>query len=288
MASNKQTGLWIAIAVLALAAVGGFVAYSQKASELAKVKTSEQDVQARYGQTIQAIAEIQDSLNTIADDNPNFGSGSAEAERDMSGPNREAALDRISQLRTSISRSKERINALEADLKKRGVENSGLQKLIANLRRSVADREAQVTMLASRVDSLQTEVTGLNVAVAETKEKLHDSEVQVEDKRRELATVYYVVGDKDALAESGIVQTKGGVLGLGKTVVPAGSVDRSAFTPLDTDEQTVIVVPAKKAKVVSAQPQTSYELRAVNGQMELHILDPEAFRKIREVIILTS
>jgi hypothetical protein len=282
--------MWIAIAVLALAAIGAFVGYQKTASDLAAVRGSEREVQDRYGRTIQAIAEIQDSLNTIAlgEESPNFGGTSADAERNMAGPNSQAALDRISLLRSSIQRSKERINKLEADLKRRGVENQGLAKLIANLRRSVAERELQVAVLSGEVDSLKTTVKGLNAEMAVTKETLHAREVEVEDKRRELATVYYVFGNKDQLSESGIVRSSGGVLGLGSTVVPAGSVDRSAFTPLDTDEQTVIVVPAKKARVVSAQPASSYELRPVNGQWELHILDPEAFRKIREVIILTS
>jgi uncharacterized coiled-coil protein SlyX len=287
MASSRQTVLWVVIAVLAVAAAGLFYNYQKTANELATVRTSEQDVQTRYGHTIQAIAEIQDSLDAL-DDASGFGSGPAATERSQAGPNREAALDRIATLRASIERNKARINELEENLKKSGGQISGLQKLITNLKRSVAEKEEQVAYLTTRVDSLQTEVTGLNTVVAQTQDTLRTRDLQVEDKRRELATIYYVVGDKDQLSKSGIIRSSGGVLGLGKTVIPAGSLDHAAFTPLDTDRETVIRIPAAKARLVSSQPASSYELRPVGEQMELHILNPDEFRKIREVIILTS
>jgi len=291
MATSRQTVLWAVIAVLTIGAAGLFYNYQKTSHELAATRMSEQDVEAKYGQTIQAIAEIQDSLDTInlGDDNPKFGSGEAATERNLAGPNREAALDRIAMLRSSIARNKERINDLEAGLKKSGVQVAGLQKLITNLKRSVADKETQVAFLSTQVDSLQTEVTGLNTVVAQTQDTLRTRDIQVEDKRRELATVYYVVGDKGTLSKSGIVRTSGGVLGVGKTVVPVGSMDLASFTPIDTDRETVIRIPSAKARLVSAQPASSYELRPVGeDMMELHILNPDEFRKIREVIILTS
>ena len=291
MANTRQTVMWAVIAVLAVATAGLFYNYQKTNTELASVRTSEADVQSKYGQTIQAIAEIQDSLDTIhlGDDNPQFGSGQAAAERNLAGPNREAALDRIAVLRASIARNKERINELESGLKKSGVQVAGLQKLITNLRKSVADKEEHVAYLTTQVDSLQTQVTGLTVAVAQTQDTLRTRDIQVEDKRRELATVYYVVGDKSTLSKSGIVRTSGGVLGVGKTVVPAATVDHGSFTALDTDQETVIRIPSGKARLVTAQPSSSYELRPVGEDtMELHILNPDEFRKVREVIILTS
>jgi hypothetical protein len=41
-------------------------------------------------------------------------------------------------------------------------------------------------------------------------------------------------------------------------------------------------------QVVSAQPPASYELTAVGGQMELHILDAKEFRKVKHLIVMTK
>ena len=85
-----------------------------------------------------------------------------------------------------------------------------------------------------------------------------------------------------------MITTKGGVLGMGKTIQPTGVVTDAAYTAIDTDLQTVVPTPSKQAKVVSAQPPGSYELKLVDGRMELHILDPVQFRKVRQLVIVTA
>ena len=53
--------------------------------------------------------------------------------------------------------------------------------------------------------------------------------------------------------------------------------------------ETVVPIPSAKAKVVSAQPPTSYVLTpGVDGKMELHITDPVEFRRVRQVVIVTA
>ena len=88
--------------------------------------------------------------------------------------------------------------------------------------------------------------------------------------------------------ESGIVVAKGGVLGLGKTLELSGNYDESRFTTLDTDAETVVRAPSAKVQVLSPQPTSSYELRIEGDQVELHILDPVEFRKIKHLVIMTA
>jgi hypothetical protein len=76
------------------------------------------------------------------------------------------------------------------------------------------------------------------------------------------------------------------VLGMGKTLEPARTVSEAAFKTLDTDQETVVHIPAPKAQVVSAQPVASYELTPVGKELELHILDSKEFRKIKHLVIV--
>ncbi len=279
----------IAAVVLFAGASAVLFTQNQKANQqLSSTKLSEQDVQDRYGKTIEAIAEIQDSLNAIGPEgSPVFG-GQAAAERNLNGPNRQEALERISLLRTSIAQNKERIQTLESNLKKSGVKVTGLERLIGNLKRSVVEKEAMVAQLSSQVDSLHTQVNGLVATVSAREDTLRTRDLQVEEKRREAATVYYAIGSKKELAQSGVIKASGGVLGIGKTLLPTGAQNETAFVSMDTDEQTVIVTSSPKARVLSAQPASSYQLLLVDGHMELHILSPAEFRKVKQVVILTS
>ncbi len=290
MRRSVQIALVAGIVLLAGVSVVLFTKYQKASADLASTRLSEEQVQDRYSRTIQAIAEIQDSLDAIS---PGSGglpanSESFENERRMGGPSGQQALDRIAVLRTSIKHSKERIVQLEANVKESGIQVAGLQRLIGNLKKSVAEKEQLVADLSTRVEALNTQVTGLSVAVQETQDTLRTRDQQLEERRRELATVYYVIGSKKELSESGVIQSSGGVLGIGKTLLPSANPVPNAFTALDTDQEDVIRTSSEKARVLSAQPASSYELRLVDGKMELHILSPSEFRKVKQVVILTS
>jgi len=267
-----------------------YMRYQKTSADYASTRAEQEKTQARYDQTIQAVAEIQDSLNAISfgESSVQMRSGDLQAEQRLSGPNGREALDRIAVLRATILRSKARIQQLESSMKANGTKIAGLAKMIKNLKSTVSEKEGLIAQLSGRVDSLQTEVTGLATTVQETQDTLRVRDQTLEDRRRELATVYYIVGKKKELRNAGVVVAKGGVLGLGKTLQPLGSPNETAFTPLDTDQETVVRVSAAKAKVLSAQPASSYELKLVDGQVELHIVNATEFRKVKQLVILTG
>lgn len=289
---KKPVQIALIVAVVALAGVSAvyFAKYRTTQEQLASTTASEKEVQDRYGRTIEAIAEIQDSLNALSLDEGGtpLSPGGVDAERRMGGPNSQESLDRIAMLRSSIEKNKERIRILESDLRERGVKVNSLERLIANLKRSVSDKEQLVAMLSGRVEELETEVGGLTVAVAQKSDTLRTRDVQLEESRRDNATVYYAIGSRKELKEAGVITSSGGVLGVGKTVLPAAIPNPTAFTPIDTDQQDVIVFRAEKARVISAQPASSYQLVTTGATTELRILSPIDFRKVKEVVIVTG
>ena len=249
--------------------------YRQTSTDFANMQHEEESTRIRYGQAINEIAAIQDSLNAIVlgDNEARLIPSQLQAELGASQTHGDETLARVALLKAGIERTKNRIQQLDDRLKKSGVRIVGLERMVANLKRSVTEKEKQVALLTGQVDSLQTQVTGLVATV--------------EDKQRELGTVYYVIGSKKDLTNSGVVIAKGGVLGLGKTLKPSGQVDESMFAAIDTDQETVIRIPSAKAQVLSAQPVSSYVLQPVGDELELHILDPTQFRKIRHLVIMT-
>ena len=141
------------------------------------------------------------------------------------------------------------------------------------------------------MDQLKTQVVGLQTTVAQDQETIQSKNQTIEEKRKELGTVFYVIGTKKELAKSGLIVSKGGVLGLGKTVQLSGHYDDQLFTAIDTDAERMIRTPASKVKVVkvlSPQPVSSYELTVEGNQVAIHILDPVEFRKVKHVVIMTA
>ena len=165
-----------------------YMRYQKTSADYASTKSEQEKTQARYDQTIQAVAEIQDSLNAISfgEASVRMRSGDLQAEQRLSGPNGREALDRISLLRAGILRSKARIQQLESSMKTNGTKIAGLEKMIKNLKSTVSEKEGLIAQLSGQVDSLQTEVTGLASTVQETQDTLRIRDQTLEERRREL------------------------------------------------------------------------------------------------------
>jgi chromosome segregation ATPase len=279
-----------AIAVLAVVAAVLFMRYQKVSSEFTNMRLAEETARVGYSEAFNAITEIQDSLNAISvgDSTVQMLSTGAQSELKVTEAVRRQALDRVNVLNASLKRNREKLRQLEASLRKSGVKVASLEKMIVVLKQTMLEKETLVAQLTGQVDSLQTSVTGLKTEVQQGQETIRVREQVIEEKRRELATIYYVIGSKKELSTLGFITAKGGVLGMGKTVEATGRYTESYFTALDTDQENIVPTSAARVQVVSAQPPASYELKSVGGMMELHILDAKEFRKLKHLIVMTK
>jgi hypothetical protein len=261
-------------ALLLGASLFAYTKYQKSNADYLALQQDEQSTRNRYGQAINEIATIQDSLNAIVlgeNEARQLASSSYQSEQSRS----DEALARIGVIKAGIERTRDRIQELDDRLKKSGVRLAGLEKMVARLRTNLAEKETQVVALTNQVETLETEV--------------QTQAVNIEDKRRELGTVYYTIGDKKALTEAGLVVARGGVLGIGKTLEPTGQVQPALAASIDTDVENVIRIPAERVEVVSNQPASSYTLVEVGEDLfELRIIDPTQFRTVKHLVILTA
>jgi len=261
--------------------------YRRSQADYAQMTAQEQETRTRYGQAIGEIAAIQDSLDAIVvGETPLIPSGGV---AEAPGTQRDQMLGRIATLKAGLERTKDRIQDLDARLKKNGIKIAGLERMIHGLKKNVTEKEEMIAQLNTQVDTLQTRVAGLSTEVETKTQELATTNQQLTDQQHELATVFYTIGKKKELMKNGVVVAQGGVLGVGKTLKPSGTFNESVFTTLDTDQEQVIRIPAKKAQVISPQPVSSYTLQpAGENTLELRIVDPKEFRKVKHVVILTT
>lgn len=290
MGKTGVTVLAVVAALLAGTSVVMFTKYRETSSNYATAKQAEEGMRNRYGEAINSIASIQDSLNAIivGDSEVPLASDGLSAERRLTGSQADEAMERIAVLKLGIERAKEKIHALDAKLRHSGIRVAGLQRMLVNLQRDATAKEGEVSLLTARVDSLQNTVTGLAAEVEENHAEIQHQVTANEEKRKELGTIFYVIGEARMLKDAGVVAAEGGVLGMGKVLKPTGNISAPVFTAMDTDIETTIRIPAEKARVLSAQPSSSYVLQAGTDGMELRIVDPREFRKVRHLVIQTG
>jgi predicted nucleic acid-binding Zn-ribbon protein len=267
----------------------------QSRADFATLQSEEQATSARYAAAIDEVAAIQESLQEI--DLGEHGTQALETElakeQNLSQDRGEQTMTRIAEIKAGVERANSRILELEEKLQQGDVKVAGLEKLIKGLRQTVSEKEQQIVALTTRVGELQTQVAGLETEVAAGNETIRrqDETIQqqtasLEQSRQRMGTIYYVVGTKKELSRQGLIESKGGLLGIGRTVRPTGRTEGGLFTALDTDRATYIPIDAEKAKVVSAQPVDSYALENNGEQLALRILDKEAFRAVKYVIVM--
>jgi uncharacterized coiled-coil protein SlyX len=204
----------------------------------------------------------------------------------MTASRKDQVLRSISDLQGSIQRSKDMIATLEHELDEKDVKIASLDKVITGLKRTVADREKMIASLNDRVESLSVEVTQLKTDVAANQEQIRTQQQVIEDKRREISTVYYVVDTKDNLKDAGVVKTTGGVIGIGRSTQLTGQFPQQVFDPIDTDLQRTITLAGKDPAVLSGQSAASYTIVPVGEtSSELRITNPEEFRKVRYLVV---
>jgi len=287
----RRTSPVLALSLVALLVTCGalFVLNRRGAEVLRAAQESEQATRVHYGQAIDAIAAIQDSLNAISlAESGAMRASPLTAERRLSPDRGDETLARVAELKAGLQRARDRIQRLENQLHESGGRVSGLLRMVGQLKEGLAARERQVTELTTRVDSLQTHVTSLAATVAEGETRIAAQDSTLADRQRELGTVFCVIGSRKDLLERGAVVAHGGLLGLGKTLDASGKLDEASALAVDTDEQTVIPIAAPHAHVLTPQPRGSYTLEPVNGQLELRILDAREFRKVRHLVIVTA
>lgn len=282
---------WIIAAILAILVIV-FGAMWISASNKAKgLEQSKAELQGLYDDSSLTINEIQSSLDAL--DSELLGTIGTDSELPAGTPEerRASIINSISNARTTIEEYKQQIKNLESRLASSSGQLSGLQSIVNKLKASVAEKEKIVSELEGRVGDLATALeTDRQTAQTEInlrEDLLKQKETVITNQSIENNQLYYAVGTRKELLDEGIIDRKGGILGLGRVTTVTRNVDLNkynAFNLLDTQELTF---PATKKgyAILSPHIAASYEVNKVEDQYVLTITDPELFRKQKVLVI---
>lgn len=150
-------------------------------------------------------------------------------------------LDRLAQMRQRLAARQAQIRAMQDSMQSMRVDSDATATLLADLNARLANREKEIAAFQEEVRQLRTQ----NAQLVAEKTVLTDT-VKAMDVREN--KVFYVVGNKRQLLADGIVTEEGGSRGLlivklGKTLVPARTLDESRFTRGDRREVLTITLP---------------------------------------------
>ena len=156
----------------------------------------------------------------------------------------------------------------------------------ANVR---GEQEQQIAELNEELQNKNATIRVLNQNVADLTASNEEKDHTIARKIAEANKAYYVVGTFKDLKSLGVIDKIGVSKRRQQTTT---SMETSVFTEIDRTQVTSISINAKKVKVVSKHPETSYQLVEDPNDSKvisyLKVLDPDQFWKYTDYLVIST
>lgn len=286
-----KTSSWIIAAVLAIAAIVFGALWMSTANKTKSLIKSNEELQQLYDSSTSTLSEIQSSLDSM--DKDLFGSIGVAGEMPGATPEerRTQIANSITKMRTQIESDKKRISQLEGQLASSKGQLAGIQSIVNKLKASVADKEKIVSELESRLGEIsatldsERQLSQKEIALRDT--QILDKETILANQTREANRQFYAVGTRKDLLAKGIINRKGGILGIGKVSTVVRDIDVAKYTEINLlDTQTISFPVTKKGyAILSNHVAASYKVDKVDNEYVLTVTDPDLFRRQKFLVI---
>jgi len=224
--------------------------------------------------------EIQDNLDMIKEKEKIVSANSKDAETRKSKEDQIVAD--IQSIYDAMNKNKQRLAAMRTKLKDSNNKNEELEKFINRLTASIEEKDAQINNLKGDLERLNVEMTNLNTNYQE--------EVQASSAKTEkLNTGYYAFGTAKELIKNNVLTKEGGFIGIGKSQKVKEDFNKEYFTKIDISSVNVIPLGAKKAKLITSHPASSYKIEGADGKAEkLTIINAEDFWSASKYLVIVT
>lgn len=253
------------------------------------VLTSEKESQ--MNQMVNTLGEIEANLRIIKEKEQII------ALKADQGDTKGASADEINKdirlIYDLMVQNKERIQSLEQQLKKSGIETSRLNHLVSNLNENLRKKNLEVMQLSEllknkdlEIDDLTYAITGMEVTLDSIRSVNEETNKALTTTKGDLYTAYYAIGTRSELKDKNIINREG-FLFFGKTEVLQKNFDKTYFSPLDINTTDTIPTYQVRAKVLSTHPAGSYTMETdSNGYAQLIIKDKKQFWSVSKYLVL--
>lgn len=162
---------------------------------------------------------------------------------------------------------------------------AAFQSLVDQQKQEIAGLVEQVTALTAQNEQLREQNTQLAV---EGQALRADKDALIVEQN----TVYWVSGTQEDLLRRGIIERRGGMLGIGRTTVISRTLNAEEFAAADRRELLEVTLPNanKTYRIVSPNDLTGLEAAPTDGRFKgtIRIANPTAFWRTSRFLVLVE
>lgn len=284
----KYTILVVVLAALVILFGVIWVNESKKNKALSQ---SNEELQKLYDSSTTTIGEIQSSLESLDQDLSGQLFTQSEIPGTTPADRRDRLVSSIANMRNQIEADKKKIAQLEAQLAQSRTQVKGIQDIVKRLKSSIDEKEQIMDELQERLgimkETIDAERRTSAREIASREQTIQEKQQQIQQASTETNTVYYVVGSRSDLMNKGIIDRKGGILGIGKVTTVTSTIVTDKFTMINLLDTQQITFPVTKKgySILSNHVATTYRVQKEGNNYVLTVTDKENFRKQKFLVI---
>lgn len=241
-----------------------------------KVKQLQLDNQQKdsvINQSISFFNEIQMNLEKISIKGQKIRVKSSNPE--LTKEDQQWILKQIASINFLRKQNAQSIRSLKKEINSQSLKISELVKMRDQLVMKIKEKDQQIDSLKDMLSQKDMEYSKLFDQYQEQVELAYNV-------MQDLNTVYFAYGTKEELLKNGVIQQKGGFLGMGKKTALANDLNQKYFRKLDKTKIKEFTVPGKDPQMITDHPLSSYKWEGD----KLIILDADQFWKVSNYLII--
>lgn len=252
--------------------------------QLDSLQTAYDQRNADYNELNEFLGVIAVSLDSIA-----VQEGQILGPTESPALNREQIKKNLDAYKQTLDNQRQRLAELEQKVKSSNANSAQMKVIIASLKQQLKQKDEEIAMLRKQVEDQSVDINSLKANVKTLQERsemqagmIVSQQEKILEQDAIIRTAYIKMGTKDELKRMGLLT--GGLLK--KTKVDFTKIDKSLFKAIDIRETKKIDIPAKKAKVMTPQPEDSYRIDKVYNNNVLTITNTEKFWGVSDFVII--
>lgn len=208
-------------------------------------------------------------------------------DEEIMGGQKDRMVRDIQVINTLMAENRDKISRLEKRLRSSGLKIKQFDQKLADLKSDNLAKDEQIAELRGFIELKDVEIEELNsvltsqeaqVAILDGLVEVQEEELEIQD--NEMHKVFFTTGSFKELKEKGIVEKDGALFGvIGGDKRFTGDIKNDDFIQVDMRELEEVPIFAKKAKLITSHPESSYAFeKDENGKIStLEITNPDQF-----------
>ncbi len=211
----------------------------------------------------------------------------AKQNTDIKQDARQRINDDIQQINDLMEKNKQAIASLKHKLKSSNMKIKKLEEMLARYEKQLLDKDVEIEQLKQQLLNLNFTVETLNASVDTLKRVNRAKDEVISQKVDEMNTAYYALGTEKELKANKVISKSGGFIGIGRNQKVQQDFNTEYFKKIDITKLTFITINAKKAKLLTSHPSSSYSFEGTDKKVEkLLITNQKEFWKVSKYLVI--